>query len=68
MFTSVNTAFFQRDTYKTLISLFDNYITSQGQSEVTTALEQAEQDAFMDAMFDTTVMSIAYQYVKSLGE
>ncbi|XP_033645028.1 poly(U)-specific endoribonuclease-like isoform X2 [Asterias rubens] len=67
MFTSVNTAFFQRDTYKTLISLFDNYITSQGQSEVTTALEQAEQDAFMDAMFDTTVMSIAYQYVKSLG-
>ncbi|XP_022091910.1 poly(U)-specific endoribonuclease-like [Acanthaster planci] len=67
LFSSVNTAFLQGETYKTMVALFDNYITSVGQTEITTATERAEQDAFMDAMFETEVMNIAYEYVRYLG-
>jgi len=45
LFSSVNSALLQRDTYRTMIDLFDNYVTSLGQREYTTAAEQAEQDA-----------------------
>ena len=54
-----------RPTFKAMVDLFDNYITRQGNTETTTPAEQAEQNAFMDAIFSTAVMSQAYKFVKA---
>ena len=65
MFSSVNAQMLQRPTYKALIKLFNNYITTQGKTETKTSTESAEEDEFMNAIFNTVVMQRAYQFVKA---
>ncbi|XP_022091767.1 poly(U)-specific endoribonuclease-like isoform X3 [Acanthaster planci] len=63
LFTSIDPAILTRPTFKALINLFDNYVTSQGTTESRSSAEQAEEDAFMDAIFKTAVMTQAYKFV-----
>ncbi|XP_071807852.1 uridylate-specific endoribonuclease-like isoform X1 [Asterias amurensis] len=65
LFSSVNAQMLQRPTYKALIKLFNNYITTQGQTETKTSTESAEEDEFINAIFNTVIMQRAYQFVKA---
>ncbi|KAJ8322047.1 hypothetical protein KUTeg_000518, partial [Tegillarca granosa] len=64
-FTSVDETVFlnQTKTYYKFIALLNNYNPYIGQSEYISAEEQAEINSFLDAVMQTEVMSLAYDYL-----
>ena len=53
----------RRPTYATMLKLYDNYAASVQMPEVVTKEEIAEEKAFLDAVFNTTVMQKAYRFL-----
>lgn len=68
-FTSVDETVFlnQTNTYYKFIALLNNYNPYIGQSEYISAEEQAEINSFLDAVMQTEVMSLAYDYLLTNG-
>jgi hypothetical protein len=57
----------QRKTFKTFMALLDNYTAEIGIAEQVTAEERREEDAFIDAVFDTPEMNYVYKYATKKG-
>ena len=51
-------------TYQSLFNLLDNYIFDNQRSEIVTRAEKAEIDRFIDDIFQTEVIEVAYKYLK----
>ena len=58
---------FAGPTISALLALFDNYDENCKVTEVVTAGEQAENDAFLDAILATSVFQQAHQFLVSKG-
>lgn len=50
-------------TYQLIMDLFDNYVATVGQKEVTNSSENAEEDAFLDAVLESQPMEIAHRWL-----
>lgn len=60
LFTRLDEKIFQKPTFRTFISLLDNYTKETGASEVVTAEEERENREFIDAIYPTRPI----QYLK----
>ena len=49
------------------MALYDNYVADVSVNEVVTDEERREDDAFLDAVMDTSVMKQAHQFLVSKG-
>ena len=67
LFTSVPANAFDGPTIKALLALYDNYDVSCSVTEVVTAEERVEDDAFLDAIMATSVMQQAHTFLVSKG-
>ncbi|XP_046445273.1 endoribonuclease CG2145-like [Daphnia pulex] len=67
LFSSVPAGAFSGPTVSKLLALFDNYDENCKVTEVITAEEQTENDAFLDAILGTSVMQQAHQFLVSKG-
>ena len=67
LFSSVPTDAFSGPTISALLALFDNYDENCKVTEVITAEEQTENDAFLDAILATSVFQQAHQFLVSKG-
>ena len=56
LFSSVNDAKLGGLTYRTFITLLNNYRPTKGDAESVTSAERREEAAFLDAVFETSVM------------
>lgn len=68
LFTFVSPEALKRPTYKTFISLLDNYESDTGKAEVVTPEEMKENWAFIDAIMGTKVMKRTHEYLASKGK
>ncbi|KAG8585550.1 hypothetical protein GDO81_005068 [Engystomops pustulosus] len=69
LFTYVNEAkLFSRPTFARLISLLDNYVKNTGTVESVSDEKIQEQNAFIDKIFQTTVMRKLSSFLISKGE
>ena len=57
----------EADTIQALMALYDNYEDDVQVTEVVTAEEIAENDAFLTAVVQTTVMQEAHEFLVSKG-
>jgi len=63
LFTRVNTkAFFDRPTYRSFISLLDNYVAETGTEESVTSSERKEEYAFLRTIMQTEPMQFCHMY------
>ncbi|XP_075054380.1 uridylate-specific endoribonuclease D-like [Mixophyes fleayi] len=68
LFSYVNEAkLFARPTFARFIALLDNYIKTTGTVESVPAAEITEQNAFIDEIFKTSVLSILSNFLVSTG-
>ncbi|KAH9518607.1 hypothetical protein Btru_005759 [Bulinus truncatus] len=66
-FTHVNDAKLNTGTYKLFIDLLNNYDPARGVSESLSTQESHEDDAFLDAILGTSVMSSLLKYLTCSG-
>lgn len=59
---------FSGPTISALLALFDNYVESCKVTEDITAEEQAENDAFLDAILATSVFQQAHAFLVEKGK
>ncbi|MEL6928549.1 MAG: hypothetical protein AAFO95_07935 [Cyanobacteria bacterium J06600_6] len=65
LFYRVNQAKFDRSsTYQSLFDLLDNYRFDNQKSEIVTRAEKAEVDRFINDIFQTEVIDLAYRYIR----
>eukprot|EP00521_Asterionellopsis_glacialis_P013774 CAMPEP_0195301570 /NCGR_PEP_ID=MMETSP0707-20130614/29523_1 /TAXON_ID=33640 /ORGANISM="Asterionellopsis glacialis, Strain CCMP134" /LENGTH=318 /DNA_ID=CAMNT_0040364549 /DNA_START=195 /DNA_END=1148 /DNA_ORIENTATION=- len=63
LFTRVNTqAFFDRPTFRSFISLLDNYVAQTGMEESATSSERKEEYAFLRTIMQTGPMQFCHMY------
>ncbi|XP_068226062.1 uridylate-specific endoribonuclease-like [Palaemon carinicauda] len=62
-FSKVPAEILSRPTYAALIKLQDNYIPDVYKAEVSNPEEEAEQEAFLDAIMATEVMALAQAFI-----
>ncbi|KAG8585384.1 hypothetical protein GDO81_005007 [Engystomops pustulosus] len=67
LYQYVNEEIFERPTYKSFISLLDNYDRRTGTDETYTEDEAAEQDIFLKEMMKTNVMKELYKFFHKKG-
>ncbi|XP_050968869.1 uridylate-specific endoribonuclease A isoform X1 [Labeo rohita] len=68
LFKQVSSTLLAKPTFKALLNLLDNYNRMTGQAEDVPALEEQEQDAFLQAtMVDTDVGKELYKFLNSKG-
>jgi poly(U)-specific endoribonuclease len=67
LFTSFEESIWNLPTVALLRSLYDNYVPAVTTAEDHTAQEQAEEDAFLNAVLDTPVMTEAYNFLNTNG-
>lgn len=67
-FTSVNESALSSRTYQAFIALMDNYISDTEAVEIYTLEELAEIEEFLDAVFESDVMSTTTQFFIDKGE
>lgn len=58
---------FNRPTYAKLLALFDNYLASVNETEQVTPQETSEETAFLNAIYETTVMKAAHRFLLDHG-
>ncbi|CEG43062.1 poly-specific endoribonuclease-b-like [Plasmopara halstedii] len=63
LFTYVDPSIFERQTFKLLFDLLDNYERETGKSERVTPKELAENNAFLNAVIDTAPMRYAHAWL-----
>merc|ERR1712062_25420 len=63
LFSWLNEDLANRPTYKTFMSLMDNYSSETGKQEIITEEEVEEQWAFIDAIGDTDVMRYTHKWL-----
>jgi len=68
LFAMVDPSVFQRPTYKAFMALLDNYESATGVAESVTAEELQENWNFINLVFDTEVMQLAYKFLKYKGK
>ncbi len=69
LFHKVNESRLSKPTYQSMIKLFDNYLVNYRDPEDFTAEEEEEISTFLDLLFDTQPMQLAYEYItKGLGK
>jgi len=68
LFTWVKPEVFQRPTYKAFMALLDNYESDTGVAEVVTAEEEAENRRFINLVFESKPMQLAYRFLKYKGK
>jgi len=67
LFSNIPSDAFSGPTVKSLMALYDNYVADVSVNEVVTDEERREDDAFLDAVMDTSVMKQAHQFLVSKG-
>lgn len=68
LFHYVDSEVLERPTYQAFKSLLDNYVTNTRIPEVVSQVEEAEIDNFLNLIFPTAPMRIAYEHVtQTLG-
>ncbi|XP_053560962.1 uridylate-specific endoribonuclease D [Bombina bombina] len=68
LFSYVNEAkLFARPTFSRLLALLDNYVRATGTAESVTSAEIQEQNAFIDEIFKTSVLSVLSNFFISKG-
>ena len=65
LFTRVDKDALNRPTYRTFMTLLDNYKGETGESETITSHEQREIDAFLKAILQTGPMQYCHQYLRA---
>lgn len=68
LFAYVDPSVFQRPTYKAFVALLDNYVRATGIPEIVTPQEEKEAQHFIDVVFGTKVMQLAYKFLKDKGK
>jgi len=68
LFTWVKPEVFQRPTYKAFMALLDNYESDTGVPEVVTDQELAENQRFINLVFESKPMQLAYRFLKYKGK
>jgi len=68
LFSWVSKSAFERPTYKAFIALLDNYESQTGVEEVVTKEERKENWEFINLVFESTPMKLAYEFLKSKGK
>jgi len=58
---------FSQPTFARLLALLDNYEEVTGHDEKVTAEEEEEEEAFLDAVFETRVMTTLTNFFLSKG-
>ena len=66
-FTSWDDSIWTKPTIALFSALFDNYIPAVTQAEDQTPEELAEENAFIDAVMDSAVMTEAYNFLNTKG-
>lgn len=60
LFKHVDSSLLHRDTYKTMIDLFNNYNSQTGIRESESNNERMEIAAFLDSIFNTKLWNVLY--------
>lgn len=68
LFKNVSSELLNRPTYATMLNLYNNYVAAAQTAETVTAQEIAEENTFMNAVFNTDVMRKTYQFLRARGE
>lgn len=68
LFARVDPEVFQRPTYKAFVALLDNYETATGIAETVTNEEYQENWKFINLVFSSEVMKLAYKFLKYKGK
>lgn len=67
LFKNVSAELLNRPTYAAMLNLYNNYVAAAQTPETVTAQEIAEENAFIDAVFNTSVMRKTYQFLRARG-
>jgi len=68
LFTWVKPEVFERPTYKAFIKLLDNYESETGTAETVTNEELQENNNFINLIFQTQPVQLAYRFLKYRGK
>ena len=68
LFKNVSSELLNRPTYATMLNLYNNYVAAAQTAETVTAQEIAEENTFMNAVFNTDVMRKTYQFLRARGK
>jgi len=67
LFTSVSRDLLSKPTYRTFLSLLDNYIPNTGVREIETAQKRQEIDNFLDEILKTAIFNKTYDFLRAHG-